>query len=141
MSCLMTLMDRTINNNNLYFIKNWYIIMKMYNLSMKTKTQIPKNILDSSLDWTNNLLLYYTISSPCCLGCVWPCGCPLLQERNWSAVGLQGRLLAAVVVGAEKRNVQIKGRGKTQVTFLYFLLYQKLQRREREINKTCKKRL
>ena len=23
--------------------------MKMYNLSMKTKTQIPKNILDSSL--------------------------------------------------------------------------------------------
>ena len=30
--------------------------MKMYNLSMKTKTQIPKNILDSSLDWTNQIL-------------------------------------------------------------------------------------
>ena len=45
------------NNNNLYFIKNWYIIMKMYNLSMKTKTQIQKKkILDSSLDWTNQIL-------------------------------------------------------------------------------------
>ena len=43
-------------NNNLYFIKNWYIIMKIYNLSMKTKTQIPKNILNSSLDWTNQIL-------------------------------------------------------------------------------------
>ena len=30
--------------------------MKMYNLSMKTKTQIPKNILDSSIDWTNQIL-------------------------------------------------------------------------------------
>ena len=30
--------------------------MKMYNFSMKTKIQMPKNILDSSLDWTNQIL-------------------------------------------------------------------------------------
>ena len=30
--------------------------MKMYNLSMKTKIQMPKNILDSSLDSTNQIL-------------------------------------------------------------------------------------
>ena len=29
--------------------------MKMYNLSIK-KIQIPKNILDSSLDWNNQIL-------------------------------------------------------------------------------------
>ena len=31
--------------------------MKMYNLSIKTKIQMhSKNILDSSLDWTNQIL-------------------------------------------------------------------------------------
>ena len=30
--------------------------MKMYNLSMKTKIQIPKNKLDSSLDLANQIL-------------------------------------------------------------------------------------